>query len=331
MGCPIGARTSMDRTYVPDAIAMGTRLYANTRAVRVERQGNRLTTVHAEVLDPRTDAPTGRRVTVKPQLVVLSGGAINGPALLLRSGIEMAGRVGARTFLHPVAAMIGLYPRKIEGFYGAPQSVASHHFADRGPGKAGFFLEAAPVHPMLAATAAGGFGAAHQAVMAQLPSVSALITLSIDGFLPQEEGGTVSLRRDGRVRVDYPIREEIWEALREGCKALARVHLAAGAHTVLSMHEDPVEIRDERDVGLLDRAPWAPCRVQVFTAHQMGGCAMGRDPDRAVVSPELRLHGFDNTYVVDGSVFPTSLGVNPQLSIFGLAHWAAEHIAAMIR
>ena len=331
MGCPIGAKQSMDRTYLPDALAHGATLYANARAVRLDRQGSRITAVHAEVLDPRTEQPTGRRITVRPKVTVLSGGAINTPALLLRSGIGMAGRVGSRTFLHPVAAMVGIYPRPIEGYSGAPQSVASHHFAERGPGKVGFFLEAAPVHPMLAATAAGGFGAGHQEVMAKLPRVSALIALAIDGFLADEEGGTVSLRGDGRVRVDYPIRDEVWEALREGCRALARIHLAAGAESVLSMHEEPVTIASERELSRLDAAPWAAGRVQVFTAHQMGGCGMGRAPDRSVVSPELRLHGHDNAFVVDGAVFPTSLGVNPQLTIFGLAHWAAGPVAAALR
>ncbi|HUK65992.1 MAG TPA: GMC family oxidoreductase [Anaeromyxobacteraceae bacterium] len=331
MGCPIGARTSMDITYLPDAVAHGARLYANTRAVRLEKTGRRVSAVHGEVLDSATDRPTGRRVLVRPRLVVLSGGAINTPALLLRSDIRLAGKVGARTFLHPVAGVLGLYPRPIEGFYGAPQSVASHEFVERGPGKIGFFLEAAPVHPVLAATALGGFGALHESFMARLSHASALIALTVDGFLPDEEGGTVSLRSDGRLRIDYPLRAEMWEALREGSKALARVHLAAGATAAYSLHEEPVEMRVESDVDKLDRAPWQPCRLQLFTAHQMGGCAMGQDPERSCTSAEFRLHAHENVFVVDGSVLPTSLGVNPQLTIFGLAHLAAEHVAAAVR
>jgi choline dehydrogenase-like flavoprotein len=331
MGCPLGARTSMDQTYLPDAVAAGARVYANARAVRVEYRERRAVAVHAEVLDPRTDRPTGRRVTVRPRVLVLSGGAVNTPALLLRSRLDISGRVGKRTFLHPVAAMVGLYRDRVDGWSGAPQSVTSHHFADRGPGKVGFFLEAAPVHPALAARSFGGFGAAHQDLMAHLPNASALIALAVDGFLPEETGGEVSIRGDGRVRVDYDIRAPIWEALREGCKALARAHLAAGAQSVFSLHEDPVEIRDEAEVPRLDRAPWERLRVSVFSAHAMGGCAMGRDPERSVVDARLKMHGMDNIFVVDGSVFPTSLGVNPQLSIFGMAHWAAAHVAALLR
>jgi len=260
--------------------------------------------------------------------MVLSAGAINGPELLLRSEIDPSGRTGRRTFLHPVVASIGIFPHRVEAWRGAPQSVASRHFADRGPGKVGFFLETAPVHPMLAATALGGFGAAHQALMARLPHAAALIGLAIDGFADGEEGGTVSLRRDGRVRLDYPIAEAVWEAVREASKAMARIQLAAGAEEVWAFHEPPLVMRREADVAQLDGARWEPGRVPLFTAHQMGGCAMGRDPGRSVVDSRLRHHHLENLWVVDGSVFPTGLGVNPQETIFALGRWAAEHVAA---
>ncbi|BDG10323.1 GMC family oxidoreductase [Anaeromyxobacter paludicola] len=331
LGCPIDAKRSMDVTYVPDAVKKGAHLYANTRAVRIELHRKRANLVRAEVLDPATDRPKGHSVLVKPKVVVLCGSAVNSPALLLRSGLDFNGRVGKRTFLHPVVASIGVYPQRIDGFYGAPQSVTSHQFIERGPGKIGFFMETAPVHPMLAASAAGGFGAAHQEVMARLGHVSALIGLTVDGFLPGDEGGTVSLRKDGRVRLDYRLRPEHWEALREANKALARVQLAAGAESVHSLHEDPVELRREADLPKLDAAPWRPVRVGLFTAHQMGGCAMGKDPDKSVVSARLKHHHVDNLFVADASIFPSSLGVNPQETVFGIAHWAAGHIGRNLR
>jgi len=328
--CPVGAKQSMDETYIQDAIRDGARVYAHARAVKLDKSARRVAAVQAQALDPSTFKPTGRKVVVRPRLVVLSGGAINTPELLLRSGYDPSGRVGKRTFLHPVVASAGVFPDKIDPFYGAPQSVASHQFADRGKGKVGFFLETAPAHPLLIGPSLGGFGADHEDQMAKLPYTNALIALSIDGFLPEEEGGTVSIRSDGRVRLDYKIRPEIWEALREGNKALARVQFAAGASMVYSLHENPVVMRTEAEVALLDRAPWEPLRVGIFSAHAMGGCSMGRDPEKSVVDSRLRLHWLDNVFVVDGSVFPTSLGVNPQETIFGIAHWASDHIASAV-
>jgi choline dehydrogenase-like flavoprotein len=331
MGCPLGARTSMDQTYLPDAVSRGARIYANARAVRLEYKDRRGVAIHAVVLDPRTEKPTGRKITVRPRAVILSGGAVNTPALLLRSRLDISGRVGKRTFIHPVTAMAGVYRRAIEGWSGAPQSVTSHQFADRGPGKVGFFLEAAPVHPMLAATAFGGFGDLHTDLMSRLGQVSSLIVLAIDGFLPEEQGGEVTLDGSDRIRVRYDVPAPVWEALREGCKALARIHLAAGAEAAYSFHDDPVEMRADAEVARLDRAPWEKLRLGLFTAHLMGGCAIGRDPEKSVVDAQLKMHGMDNIWVVDGSVFPTSLGVNPQETIFGLAHWAAERILPQIR
>ena len=330
MGCPIDAKQSMLVTYVPDAVERGLRLYADTRAERIETKGDRAVAVHGVVLDPATGRPNGRRVRVLPKVVVSSGGAINGPALLLRSGLDRNGRVGKRTFLHPVVAMAAIFDEPVRAFYGAPQSIGSHQFIDRGPEKVGFFLETPPLHPMLAATAFKSFGAGHQAFMAQLPHIGVLIALSVDGLLDRDEGGTVSLRGDGRVRVDYPVGPHLAESFRASSLAMARVQLAAGARRILSLHQTPVEVTSEADLQRLERAPYGALEHAIFTAHQMGGCAMGADPATSVVNARLQHHHVPNLFVVDGSVFPTALGVNPSETIYALAHWARDHVAAAV-
>ena len=92
----------------------------------------------------------------------------------------------------------------------------------------------------------------------------------------------------------------------------------------------PLHITRESDVGRIDSTPLGPNRFAAFTAHQMGGCRMGTDPSRSVVNPELRHHVIENLFVVDGSVFPTSLGVNPMESIYGISSWAADRIRASL-
>jgi choline dehydrogenase-like flavoprotein len=100
---------------------------------------------------------------------------------------------------------------------------------------------------------------------------------------------------------------------------MARIQLAAGAKSVHSLHYEPVVLESEKDLGKLDDAPWEALKVRVVSAHLMGGCTMGKDPAKSVVDPHFRFHGLDNLFVVDGSVFPTALGVNPQLTIMALA------------
>jgi choline dehydrogenase-like flavoprotein len=332
LGCPVDAKQSMLVTVIPDAVEKGLLLYANTSARVLDWSGRKISAVRADVLDPVTNRPTGVKVTVRPKVCVASGGAINTPGLLLRSSLEGEGRVGRRTWLHPVVLMLAQFERAIDAFAGAPQSVYSHHFIDRGPGKVGFVLEVPPVHPMLASLVATGAGAAVQALLSDLPHLQAMIAIAADGLLPDEEGATVRLK-DGaysRFSIDYAFQDVHWEAFRTACKEMARLQFAAGAKRVLSLHQDPVVLEGPADLDRLDGAAWEKLRVKVVTAHQMGGCSMGKDPSKSVVDPLLRYHSMDNLYVVDGSVLPTSLGVNPQQTIFGIARWAAAHIAQAV-
>ncbi|MCA2977828.1 MAG: GMC family oxidoreductase [Myxococcaceae bacterium] len=332
MGCPVDAKQSMLVTVLPDAVEQGLTLYSDCSARVLDWDGRRVRAVHAEVVDGLTRKPTGVKVTVKPKVTVVSGGAINSPALLMRSELLSEGRVGERTWVHPVLMMMAEFEHEVNAFRGAPQSVYSHHFIERGPGKMGYFLEVPPVHPMLASIVATGSGDETIELMTKLKHLNVMIAIHVDGLLPEETGGTVRLRRGGygRHSINYAFTDAHWEAFRHSCKEMAKLQFAAGAKRVRSLHLAPVTLRSPSEVDALDAAPWAPVQVKVATAHQMGGCRMGKDPSTSVVDPRLRYHGLDNLFVVDGSVLPTSLGVNPQETIFGIARWAAGHIGQAV-
>lgn len=332
MGCPVDAKQSMLVTVLPDAVEKGLSLYANASARTIEWSGRQVKSVRADVLDPVKNRPTGVSLTVKPKLLVCSGGAINTPGLLLRSGLDGDGRVGRRTWLHPVVVMLAQFEKDVRAFQGAPQSVYSHHFIERGEGKVGFFLEVPPVHPMLAATVSTGTGARLQELLSDLPKLQAMLAIAVDGLLPGEEGATVALR-DGaysRYMLRYAFQDAHAEAFRVAMIEMAKLQFAAGARRVVSLHMDPLILESEKDLGKLEQAEYGPLKHKIVTAHQMGGCPMGKDPARSVVDPHLKFHGLDNLFVVDGSVLPTALGVNPQETIFGIARWAAGHLAAAV-
>lgn len=332
MGCALEAKQSMGVTVLPDAVEKGLSIYANVSARRLRILGRRVVEVQAEVLDSLSRRPTGVAFRVRAKVTAACCGALNTPALLLRSALTGGGRVGRRTFLHPLAAMLAVFDEPVNAHSGAPQAVYSHHFLDRGPDRIGFFLEAAPIHPVLAATVGTFTGADQLAIMARLPNLQATIGLAADGILPGDEGGTVGIRDQGfgRLAFDYPLSEATFEALREACKQMARVQFAAGAREVYSLHSHPVRLRSIDDLPRLDAAPWERLRLRIATAHPLGGCAMGADPATSVLDPHLRYRELDNLFVVDGSAFPTSLGVNPQESIMGLSRWAAQHVDAAI-
>lgn len=327
LGCPVNGKQAMHLTYLQDALAGGLRLYADVHADQIRTESGKATGVEGVILRRGTSQRSGLTVSVNATVVVAAGGAINSPALLLRSGLNPNARVGRRTWLHPVVGVTGQYKDAINGFYGAPQSAASHAFAERGAGQIGFFMETAPVQPMLIAMGTSLVGGPLAELMGQLDHMGVLLALSIDGLLPEEEGGTVTLKPDGRPSVAYPVGAALVESMKEGHKRLAELHLAAGAQAVYTNHAAQAPIRSQADLASLDSASYGSFQHGIFTAHQMGGCAMGADPTTSVVNSRHQHHHVENLFVVDGSVLPTALGVNPSETIYGLAHRARAFVA----
>ena len=100
---------------------------------------------------------------------MLAGGAINSPAVLLRSGApDPHGRLGTRTFLHPVVMSSSVFAQKVEAWSGAPQSIYTDHFLDTQAidGPMGYKLEAPPLHPVIFASTVPGFGQGQHEVSA---------------------------------------------------------------------------------------------------------------------------------------------------------------------
>ena len=326
LGCPLDAKRTSRTTFLADAIAAGAYVYTDCRVKLIETDRGRARAVIAEVLDRAADRPRGRFVVYARKGVVLAGGAINTPALLLRSkaGTD-SGVVGKRTFLHPTVPIVAFYDQPIEAFYGPPQSVSVHHFADRGA-RVGYFLETAPVHPMLGAIALPGFGDAHRKIAERLPYLQATIALLVDGH-HDDTGGDISVNESGRIRLRYPLHASLREAAVDALGNMARLQLAAGAREVMTLHETPLVIRSEADIARIADAPFVANGHTMFSAHQMGGCPMGSDPHGSVVNTRGRHHQIENLWIADGSVFPTSLGVNPQISVYAHARLFATEIA----
>jgi choline dehydrogenase-like flavoprotein len=157
------------------------------------------------------------------------------------------------------------------------------------------------------------------------------IALVRDGFHPQSAGGAVGLRRDGSPLLDYPLAEVFWDAARRALLAMAEIQFAAGAKAVYPLHESATGYTSWAQAKQeISRLPMKPLAVRVASAHVMGGCAMAADERRGVVNADGRHFHLDNVSVFDGSVFPTSLGANPQLSIYGLVDRMAGRLAAQL-
>jgi len=196
----------------------------------------------------------------------------------------------------------------------------------------GYKLEVPPVHPVLAAITLPGHGGTHANWMRNLPHMQVIIALMRDGFHAESPGGTVTLRSDGTPLLDYPLNDYFWDGARRALATMAEIQFAAGAKTVLPVHASGASYDrwSEARAGIAT-LPLAPLIAPVFSAHVMGGCALGQDSRRSAVDRTARYHHLDNLYVLDGSLFPTSIGANPQLSVYAIVARLASGIVATIR
>ncbi|HJV72994.1 MAG TPA: GMC family oxidoreductase [Noviherbaspirillum sp.] len=334
MGCPTNAKQSMLITTIPSALSHGATLLTRTRAEKLVFKGDTVIGLACVALDPSGLSPSGKTINVRARHYVVSGGAINSPALLMRSGApDQHGLIGKRTFLHPTVISAGLFSQKVDGFAGAPQSVYSDHFLDTQPidGPIGYKLEAPPLHPLLFSTTMQGFGAQHSAIMKQFTHTHALLSLLRDGFNAESTGGTVQLKDDGSAVLDYPISDFVWDGVRRSLLTMAEIQFAAGAKTVYPVHETAEGYDNWKDARkAINALSYKPLLARVVSAHVMGGCTMSDDTKLGLVSSSGRYHGLSNLSVHDGSLFPTSIGANPQLSIYGITAKLASTLATQL-
>jgi choline dehydrogenase-like flavoprotein len=330
MGCPTNAKQSMLVTTIPSALDHGATLVTRVRAERLELTGGRATELLCHALDAQGLAPNGRQLRLLARHFVVAGGAINSPALLMRSGApDPHGLLGRRTFLHPTLISAGIFEQRVDGYAGAPQTVYSDHFLQTQPidGAIGYKLEAPPLHPLLLATTMAGFGAAHAQAMRQFPHLQGMLALLRDGFHHEARGGEVQLRGGAPV-LDYPISDFLWDGARRALLSMAEIQFAAGAKAVQPAHETAGRYTSwaEARAGIA-ALPYRPQLVRVASAHVMGGCGMAGDERLGVAAPDGRYRHLANVSVHDGSLFPTSIGANPQLSVYAITARLASGLA----
>lgn len=318
MGCPTNAKQSMLTTTIPQALDAGATLFSSYRVQQLEHNQQRISALKIEPANG-----TGARLTIKAKEVVLAAGAIGSPALLLRSKVADPNHlIGKRTFLHPVVISGALMPFQVNADQGAPQSIYSDEFVwkDGITGQAGYKLEVPPVHPILLATKLAGFGRLHRHMMQQFGNIQVTLALIRDGFHPQSQGGEVKLRTDGSPYLDYPISDYLWDGARRALLSMAELQFAAGAQQVMPIHQQSALTNSWKQAKqLIANLPMKTLQTPLVSAHVMGGCPMGRDEQSSLVSDDGRFRYLDNLTIIDGSVLPTSLGANPQLTLYALA------------
>ncbi|MFQ5798652.1 MAG: GMC family oxidoreductase [Bacteroidota bacterium] len=322
LGCPFDVKLSVNLTYVPDALHHGATLYANARAEIIELKG-KTKIVKGSILDNQSNRVVHKFEITAP-IVIVAASAINSPVLLLRSNLaNSSGQVGKTLTLHPTTAVFGLFEEIIDPAYGIPQSATCDEFLNRDGDGTGFWIEAVPVQPALAAISLPEFGETHRRLMRMFPHIGASIILVKD----TDSEGEVKANEHSRPVISFNLGRHDLETMKHGIKVAAQIHFAAGAREVTTLHVKKTTIRSPAEIDrLVDGANFDTNSIVIYSAHPLGTCRMGENPKTAVVNSHCETHDVQGLFVCDGSVTPTSLGVNPQVTIMGIATKTAEYI-----
>lgn len=307
-GCPTGAKRSTDVSYVPEALKRGAQLVTGAHVHKVIVEGGRARGVTARLA-------SGRALTVRAEAVVVAGGALLTPLLLSRSGIgRRSGRLGKNLSIHPATKVMALFEETIDMSRGIPQSYAIDSYA-----REGLMFEGASTPLDVTAVAVPWVGHRFMNVMARYPKIATF------GLMLQDTSrGEVRAGLGGEPLIRYDMSARDVARVQRGIEILSTVFLRAGASRVMPMVAGCEEISDEEGLARLRRMRLRAGDFEVSAFHPLGTCRMGTDPSRSCVGPDGEAHDVTGLYVADGSAVPSSLGVNPQMTIMALALRTAE-------
>ncbi len=312
-GCPTDAKRSTNVSYVPLALKAGAELFTGVRAQRVIVEHGRAVGVVAR-------AANGRTVTVRARAVIVACGTLLTPAFLMRNGLgDQSGQLGRNLSIHPATGLLAVMREKVESWNGVPQGYAIEDFHEEG-----LMFEGAAL-PL-------------DFSVGLMPHIGPELVALAEGFDRVASFGLmVEDTSRGRVRlvgdqpvVTYNLNDADLGRMKRGIDILTRVFLAAGAERVLVPVHGFNEIHTEADLARFRQTRLKPRDVEVSAYHPLGTARMGADPRSSVVDAEHQVHDTPGLYVVDGASVPSSLGVNPQVTIMALATRAADKLAARL-
>lgn len=331
-GCAINAKQSQLVTSVPSAMALGARVYADLQANEFVFDGNRVTQLRASVIDRRRNRPSGKRITVQAKHFVVAAGGFSTPAFLLSQPRlrDALPALGKHFGMNPVAYAHGLYNepivlwRNIPAAYGVDRFIKARYDANGKYVEGGYMLVPDQVQPAMMAYTIPGFDQDAADWMEKLSHVGGAI-----GWIDDhpDELGEVTLDGNGRRQIHYPYGPTTQKMLRDLMKKAAIVNFKAGATKVMLGDLRRTTLNSVSEIDRIDAIEIKPGSMTLVAPHPFGGCRMGSDPKTSVTDSSHRVHGIENLFVADPSVFPLAPSVDPSVTIMGFSYIAAEHVA----
>lgn len=326
LGCHYDTKQSMLVTYIHEALRdpnVDYTAYCNCRVDRItyDQESGLATGVDGTFTDLRGNELY--RIRVNSKVVIVSGGAIASSNLLQKSNIG-GQKVGKGLALHPAPFVMGVFDKEeIRANRGIPMSYTCHEFGvTNGVENGGFLIESIFLPVFQMALAIPSFGIDHAKMMERFNNYT------MAGIMTRDEPvGIVTISYNGNPKVVYNLAPKTIDDMARGMAILAKMWFSIGAKSVVTSQRDMPELRTKADIPMLkDAVRNNPDGLMIGSAHPQGGNKMGSNREECVVDSDCKVYGFENLYVCDASVFPTALGVNPQLTVMALATITANKI-----
>ncbi|MBI2339549.1 MAG: GMC family oxidoreductase [Deltaproteobacteria bacterium] len=330
LGCASGGKQGTMEVQIPKAVSLGVELVPNCHVTKV---GER------ELWARISSAPKGTHPNHHPQgdyhikarVIYVCAGAVRSPALLLKSGLAAPSPVlGRRLTFHPAMIVYGIHPEEIDGVRGFPKAYYCDEFSKRDR----FLLETCFYYPFVAAKNIGAWGEEEKEIMASYRRLMAILILHHDETHAHNRiavGGE-------KFAVHYRIDADMIRSLTLAQIASAEIFFEAGCEQVVIPASDKLIVhRDERHKlkEYVSEKNMILNKVTLTSAHPQGGCGMGQDVAHSVVNSYGQVHGHPWLFVMDASVYPQCVEVNPYLTIMALAdrsaEFARENIESLLR
>ena len=332
-GCLYDAKQSQMVTHIPAAIKQGARVISDAKADQLQFEGNDVHALRVQMIDRRSNQPSGVQLTIKAKQFVVAAGGYNSAFFLMKQGLQkQLPALGKYFSMNPSTVVHGIYDEPITIWKNIPAAYGVDEFVQRryeqGSYKeGGYMVMANQMHPGALAASIPGFGDDHARIMGKLPHIGGTISWLDD--IPHELG---EIKMDGKGNrvVHYEYGPDTQKVIRDGLIKQAELQFSAGAKELIVAGHQGIRLKSKEDLKQLNNIIFTAGGLFMAAPHPGGGCRMGIDPQSSVVDNQHKVHGFSNLFVSDSSVFPTSSALDPSLTIMAFSYQAAESIRAAL-
>ncbi len=315
--CPAGAKRSVDVAYLPSAVAHGARIISDALVERIDVERGRAAGVSGRLLGGPMGAPS-HRFSIRAPVVVAACGTLHSPLLLLRAGIgNRSPQLGKNVTLHPGVRVVARFDERVNGWDGALQSVYSDHFAHDGIKLVGVYSA-----PSVLAAGFPGVGPKLRERVRDLPYCGVF-----GGMIHDEGGGTVRAGPSREPILTYEMASRDLARIRRSVTILCEMAMAAGAREVFTSIFGFPPLRSMDQAHAMEKTGYDARRIECMAFHPLGSVRASNDKRRGVVDQDGECFELPGLYVADGSILPTSIGVNSQVPIMAMATRIARRLA----